>query len=86
MRTNIVTHTTRSADVVDRHHVVFAKLTGIGGDYQDRKPLASSSVPVFAPAPAPALLENCEKMMTLSLKFGTSCLAVTSLSIEGDFN
>jgi hypothetical protein len=52
--------------------------------------VAPSSVPVFAPAPAPAPLENREKrrekMMTLSRKFGTSRLAVTSLGIEGDFN
>ncbi|ELR21133.1 domain found in dishevelled, egl10, and pleckstrin domain containing protein [Acanthamoeba castellanii str. Neff] len=52
--------------------------------------VAPSSLPAFAPTPVPAPLENREKrrekMMTLSRKFGTSRLAVTSLGIEGDFN
>lgn len=52
--------------------------------------VAPSSLPAFAPTPAPAPLESREKrrekMMTLSRKFGTSRLAVTSLGIEGDFN
>lgn len=52
--------------------------------------VAPSSLPVFAAAPVPAPLESREKrrekMMTLSRKFGTSRLAVTSLGIEGDFN
>jgi hypothetical protein len=43
----------------------------------------------MAPAPAPAQLESREKrrekMMTLSRKFGTSRLAVSSLGIAGDF-
>jgi hypothetical protein len=43
----------------------------------------------MAPAPAPAHLESREKrrekMMTLSRKFGTSRLAVSSLGIAGDF-
>lgn len=47
-------------------------------------------IPSVAPALAPVQVENREarreKMMTLSRKFGTSRLAVSTLGIEGNFD